>query len=114
MEIWHNTRCSKSRTAKGLLDEAGADARVRDYQVEPPSVAELDEVLRRLGREPWEITRMNEPVATELGLAEMPRERDRWIAVLVANPVLIQRPIILTDDGRAVLGRTEEAVRSVL
>ncbi|MGH8868882.1 MAG: arsenate reductase family protein [Actinomycetes bacterium] len=114
MEIWHNTRCSKSRAACSLLDERGVEYRVRDYLAQPPTVAELDVVLTRLGLEPWDVARTHEPVAAEVGLADLPRERTRWIEVMVANPVLIQRPIILTDDGRAVLGRSEDAVRGVL
>jgi arsenate reductase (glutaredoxin) len=114
VEIWHNPRCSKSRAAKSLLDDAGTDHRVRDYLTHPPTADELDDVLRRLGAEPWDVARMNEPVAAEIGLADLPRERDEWIAVLVEHPVLIQRPILLTDDGRAVIGRSEDSVRSVL
>ncbi|HEY9388871.1 MAG TPA: ArsC/Spx/MgsR family protein [Mycobacteriales bacterium] len=114
MEIWNNPSCSKCAVAREMLDEAGVGYTVRPYLDQPPTVAELTEVLDRLGMQPWEITRMNEPRAIELGLSEAPHDRDAWIAVLVDNPVLIQRPVLLTDDGRAVVGRTTEAVRSVL
>lgn len=87
---------------------------VRSYLDEPPTAAELSDVLDRLGLQPWDIARTGEPRAAELGLADLPHERDTWIALLVANPVLIQRPILVTDDGRAVVGRSEPAVRSVL
>ncbi len=53
---------------------------------------------------------MAEPRAAELGLAGLPRERQRWLEVMVANPVLIQRPLITADDGTTVIGRTEAAV----
>lgn len=97
-----------------MLDEAGANYTVRRYLEDPPTEAELTAVLDRLGLEPWDITRVDEPVAKELGMKKWPRERDRWLAALVANPILIQRPIITADDGSAVVGRTEDAVRSVL
>jgi arsenate reductase len=74
-------------------------------------------VLDRLGLEPWDIARTGEAVAKELDLKEWERteaSRARWIAALAENPILIQRPIITADDGPAVVGRTEEAVRSVL
>lgn len=114
VEIWNNPSCSKCAVARELLDEAGVGYRVRSYLDQPPTADELAEVLDRLGLQPWDITRMNEPRAAELGLPSAPRDRDAWIGVLVANPILIQRPILITDDGRAVLGRTEEQVRSVL
>lgn len=114
MEIWNNPTCSKCAVAREMLDEAGVGYRVRSYLDHPPTAVELADVLDRLGMQPWEITRMNEPRAAELGLARAPRDRDAWIAVLVDNPVLIQRPILLTDDGRAVVGRTADQVRAVL
>ncbi|WP_037607229.1 ArsC/Spx/MgsR family protein [Streptacidiphilus rugosus] len=120
MEIWINPRCSKCRVAVGALDEAGAEYTVRRYLEEPPTEAELEEVLGRLGLEPWDITRTDEEVARELGMKDRqawPREetaRGRWIAALAEHPVLIQRPIITADDGTTVVGRTEEALAQVL
>nr|WP_091450871.1 arsenate reductase family protein [Actinokineospora iranica] len=114
MEIWHNPRCSKSRAAKSALAENAPEHTERRYLDNPPTEAELAEVLVKLGKEPWEITRLKEPLAKELGLADRPRDRDDWIAVLAANPVLIERPIVITDDGRAYLARTPEAVQEAL
>jgi arsenate reductase (glutaredoxin) len=114
MEIWHNPRCSKSRQALALLQEAGVEPRVRRYLDDPPSPAELDDALRRLGLQPWQLARTGEPVAEELGLAEWPDDRERWIAALCAHPILIERPVVLADDGRAVLGRPPEAVEALL
>ncbi|MGW1988850.1 arsenate reductase family protein [Embleya sp. NPDC001921] len=117
MEIWINPACSKCRSALSLLDEEGAEYTVRRYLEEPPSVAELEAVLGRLGLEPWDITRTGEAVAGELGMGTWGRtagDRGRWIAALAEHPILIQRPIITADDGATVVGRTPEAVRSVL
>lgn len=114
LTIWHNQRCSKSRSARDILTESGVPFEERRYLEAPPTAAELDSVLSALGKEPWEIARMGEDVAKELGLRDLPHERVRWIEVLVANPILIERPIIVTADGRAVLGRPPEAVRDLL
>ncbi|HEX5493931.1 MAG TPA: ArsC/Spx/MgsR family protein [Mycobacteriales bacterium] len=114
MEIWNNPSCSKCAVARELMDQAGVGYTTRSYLDQPPTAAELTAVLDRLGMQPWDITRLNEPIAAELGLAEAPRDREVWIAVLAAHPILIQRPILLTDDGRAVVGRTAEQVRSLL
>jgi arsenate reductase (glutaredoxin) len=114
MELWHNPRCSKSRGAKEILDGRGAHYVERRYVDDPPTAAELDAVLTALGMQPWELARMSEPVATELGLKSWPHDRDRWIAAMVEHPILIQRPILITDDGRAILARPPEAIASLL
>ncbi|CAL9568837.1 ArsC/Spx/MgsR family protein [Streptomyces pilosus] len=117
MEIWINPACSKCRSALGLLDAEGADYTVRRYLEEVPGEDDIRAVLERLGLEPWDITRTQEPEAKELGVEEWPRDasaRDRWIAALAAHPRLIQRPIITADDGTAVVARSEEAVRDAL
>lgn len=117
MEIWINPACSKCRSAISLLDAEGAEYTVRRYLEDVPSEDEIREVLDRLGLEPWDITRTQEAAAKELGLKEWARDdssRDRWITALADHPKLIQRPIITADDGSAVVGRTEDAVRDAL
>ncbi|MFD8380684.1 arsenate reductase family protein [Streptomyces sp. NPDC059679] len=117
MEIWINPACSKCRSALTLLDAEGAEYTVRRYLEAPPTAQEIEDVLHRLGLEPWDITRTGESVAAELGLANWPREesaRARWIEALATHPILIQRPIITADDGTTVVARTPDAVRSVL
>ncbi|MEV0429150.1 ArsC/Spx/MgsR family protein [Micromonospora sp. NPDC050495] len=113
MEIWHNPSCSKCATARATLDEAQVPYRLRAYLTEPPSVAEVTEVLRRLDARAWDICRTGEPAAVALGMADWARDDDteaRWIAALVAHPELIQRPILLLDDGSALVGRTPESL----
>ena len=114
MELWHNPRCTKSRQAKALLDDRGVAYEERRYLDAPPTAAELEAVLTALGKEPWEITRMGEGVATDLGLRSAPKDRATWIETLAANPILIERPILVTDDGRAAVGRPTEAIADLL
>ncbi len=114
MDLWTNPSCSKCQVAVELLDGAGAQYTVRRYLDDPPTVDELDAVLRRLGLDPWDIARMNEPLADELDLAHLPRDRRRWVDVIAANPLLIQRPLITADDGTTVIGRSEEVLRQAL
>lgn len=113
LTLWHNPRCSKSREAKAILDGRGEAYVERRYLEVPTSVAELDALCTALGREPWEITRMGEAVAKELGLRALPHDRDRWLEVLAANPVLIERPILVRGD-RAVVGRPPAEVEQLL
>lgn len=113
MEIWVNPRCSKCRGATAALDEAGIAYTVRRYLDQPPTAAELTEVLARLDLKPWHIARTQEPVAAEIGLSDLPRDdahRDRWVAALVEHPILIQRPILTADDGTTVVGRDPESL----
>jgi len=114
VEVWFNPKCSKCRAAQELLDDAGSDYVVRRYLEAPPTADEIEVVLDRLGLEPWDITRMSEPVAEELGLAQRPKVRAEWIAVLAEHPQLIQRPIILTADGSAWVARTPEEVQAAI
>lgn len=114
MDLWHNPRCSKSRQAKAMLDERGVAYAERRYLDDAPTAAELDAVLTAMGKEPWEITRMGEAVAGDLHLASKPRDRAAWIEVLAAHPILIERPILVTDDGRAAVGRPTGAIEALL
>ena len=115
MQLWHNPRCSKSREAKQLLDAAGAAYTERRYLDDPPTTAELDAVLAALDKDPWEIVRFGEPVARELDLKNRRRaDRAGWLAVLSEDPELIERPILVTGDGRAAVGRPPEAIARLL
>jgi arsenate reductase len=117
VEIWVNPACSKCRSAMSLLDAEGANYTIRYYLREPPTAEELSAVLARLGLEPWDITRLGEPVADELGLVSWPRDeanRSRWLDVLAEHPTLIQRPIITADDGSAAVARTPDAVQAMV
>jgi arsenate reductase len=114
VEIWFNPQCSKCRLAAELLDDAGMAYTQRRYLDDPPTVDDLERVLALLGIEPWDLTRMDEPRAEELGLAEAPRDRATWLRTLADNPILVQRPIVVTDDGRAVIGRPPEKILDLL
>jgi arsenate reductase (glutaredoxin) len=114
MEVWFNPSCSKCRSVREHLDEAGVEYTLRRYLEDPPSEAELRAALTTLGLEPWDITRMSEPLAHELGLEAMARDADAWIRVLAEHPQLIQRPLVLTDDGRAWVARDDETLTEVV
>ena len=101
MEVWFNPSCSKCRVAREQLDEAGVEYTLRRYLDDPPTESELRAALAALGLQPWDITRMSEPLARDLGLPDMERDADVWVALLAQHPRLIQRPLVLTDDGRA-------------
>lgn len=115
MQIWHNPRCSKSRAARAILEDAGVEVTERRYLDDPPTADELRTVLDALGMAPWELVRMGEDVARDLGMRSWGHDDpDRWVEAMVAHPRLIERPVVLTDDGRAVVGRPPERVHDLL
>ena len=87
---------------------------LRRYLDDPPSEDELRAALAALELEPWDITRLSEPLARELGLKDMARDAGAWIRLLAEHPQLIQRPLVLSDDGRAWVARDDETLTEVL
>jgi arsenate reductase len=105
LEIWVNPACSKCRTAVSELDAAGTQYTIRRYLDEPPTVAELEDVLRRMALDPWDIARPKEAKEAGIDLPKDAEHRQAWIEQLVANPKAIQRPIITATDGTTVIAR---------
>ncbi len=103
-EIWHNTRCSKSRETLSLLLKAGIHPHERFYIENPPTQAELESVLKMLDCRPIEITRTGESLFEELGLSKDDSD-DVILKVLLENPKLIERPIVIKNGQEAVIGR---------
>ena len=91
--IYHNPRCSKSRATLALLEARGVKPKIVDYLKTPPSAAELKAILRKLGLAPRDILRTSETVYAELGLEDRELDDDALIALMVKNPILIERPI---------------------
>lgn len=113
MKILHNPRCSKSRKTLALIEQAGVEPEVVLYLETPPAADELDEILGKLGLEPGELIRRGEDIYKELGLGQQEFSRQEMIELMVANPKLIERPIVIAGD-RAVLGRPPENVNELL
>jgi len=111
--IWHNPKCSKSRKTLELLRERGVEPAIVLYRDEPPSARELDRVLTALEREPRELMRTKEAVYAELGLGDPALSRQQLIDAMVANPILIERPVVLRGE-RAAVGRPPEDVLALL
>ena len=111
--IYHNPRCSKSRQTLALLQDKGIEPEIIEYLSSPPDVATLSDILGKLGLEPRNLMRHNEMPYKELGLADTGKTRDALIQAMVDNPILIERPIVLSG-GKAALGRPPEQVLEIL
>ncbi len=112
VSVWFNPACSTCRTTQGILAEQGVDAELFEYLTEKPSRAEIERVMTLLGTDdPRDIVRTKESVYRELGLAGA--DRDQLLDAMVANPVLIERPIVIRGD-RAVVARPADRVLELL
>ena len=112
VKIWHNPRCSKSRNAVTLLEEKGIEAEVLKYLDAPPSRDEIVEVLGMLNLSARELMRTKEEIYKELRLKDV-NDEDKLIDAMVANPKLIERPIVI-KDGKAAIGRPIENIIELL
>ena len=111
IEFWHNPRCSKSRQALALLQDAGAEVSVVEYLKTPPTQKRLKEVLAILGVEPHGMMRVREKLYRELELAEV--SDPALIKAMAENPILIERPIAI-KGRKAVIGRPPEDVLTLV
>ena len=113
ISIWHNPRCSKSRDSFKLLEEKGIEAEVVKYLEDTPSKEELQNILKLLGMtSAQELMRTKETIYKELNLKDETSE-DVLLETMVANPKLIERPIVIRAE-RAVIGRPIEKVIELL
>ena len=111
--IYHNPRCSKSRQTLALLEERGVKPKIVVYLKDAPSVAELKRILKKLGLEARDIVRKGEARYAELGLKDRDIADDELLALMVENPILIERPIVVSGD-KAAIGRPPESVLKIL
>jgi len=109
--IWHNPRCGNSRGALERIRAAGIEPVIRDYLADVPSEVELRAVLRDAGLQACELVRAKEALFAELGLVGA--DEDTLIAEMLAHPLLINRPVVITDKGTA-LCRPPEKVDGLL
>jgi arsenate reductase len=114
LEIWVNPACSKCRTAVSELDAAGTQYTIRRYLDDPPTVAELEDVLRRMALDPWDIARPKEAKEAGIDLPKDAEHRQAWMEALVTNPMAIQRPIITATDGTTVIARDPQTLSRVI
>lgn len=112
-KIYHNPRCSKSRQTLLLLGEKGIEAEVIEYLKTPPSAAELRDLLHLLGIGPRQLMRSKEAEYKAAGLDDPTLSDDALIAAMVAQPKLIERPIVI-HDGKAAIGRPPELILDIL
>ena len=113
IKVYQKPTCSKCRTTIRILKDRGADFEAINYYERPLGVAELRKLIERLGIAPRDLLRKGEQVYRDLKLASLELSDDQLIKLMVENPDLIQRPIVVKGH-KAVLGRPPENVDELL
>jgi arsenate reductase len=111
--IYHNPNCGTSRNVLGLIRNSGEEPRVIEYLKTPPSREELADLIRRIGIPVRELLRRKGTPYDELGLDDPALTDDQLIDAMMAHPILINRPIVVTPLG-VKLCRPSEVVLDIL
>lgn len=111
--VYQKPTCSKCRATLALLENSGKEFDAVNYYEVPLTVEQLRELVDKLGLQVRDILRSEEPLGRRLGLAERQLSDDELIRIMVENPDLIQRPIVVRGD-EAVLCRPPENVKKFL
>ena len=111
--IYHNPACGTSRNTLGLIRNSGEEPVVIEYLKTPPGRAELVSLIDRMGMSPRDLLRRKGTPYDDLGLDDPALSDDALIDAMMAHPILINRPIVVTPIG-VKLCRPSEAVLDIL
>lgn len=109
--VFHNPRCSKSRAAMATVDEFGIEASVVRYLDDPPSRQALEAIVAGLEDPVTDLVRAGDARAAGL---EVPADTAGVVELLLEHPELLERPVVVRADGRAIIGRPPERVAPFL
>jgi arsenate reductase len=113
LQLIHNPRCSKSREAKAILDEAGVDYEVLEYLKNPLTIQELEELAQKLKLSPRQMVRTKEDEYQKHRLDRADATDAQFFKAMAADPVLLERPILVAGK-KAVIGRPPELIKELL
>lgn len=108
IQILYNPRCSKCREALSFLEGENCEIEIKEYLKESLSKKEIKDILSKLGLKANDIVRKKEPIFIEK-FKNKSFTNDEWIQILIENPILIERPIVI-DGYKAIVGRPPELV----
>lgn len=108
MQIWHNNRCGKSREAKTILENSGLEFETFEYLKNKFTKEDIKNIISKLGiTDVRDMLRKKEKEYKELNIADESKTQEQIIELIIENPKLIERPIIIKDD-KAVIARPME------
>jgi arsenate reductase len=108
--IYHNPNCGTSRNVLALIRNSGEEPRVIEYLKTPPSKDELADLIRRMGIPVRDVLRQKGTPYDELGLGNPALSDDELLDAMMAHPILINRPIVVTDKGVKLCRPSEEVL----
>ncbi|SDA96186.1 arsenate reductase (glutaredoxin) [Mesorhizobium qingshengii] len=111
--IYHNPACGTSRNTLAIIRQSGEEPEVIEYLKTPPSRQKLVELIAAMGMTPRELLREKGTPYAELGLADPKWSDDDLLDFMLAHPILINRPIVVSPLG-VVLARPSEKVLDIL
>ena len=113
VKIYHNPRCSKSRQTLEILNRKNLDIDIVEYLKSPLDINEISNLLKKLGYTARDLLRKGEDVYKNENLSDKSLTEDFLIDMMLKNPILIERPIVVSN-GKAVIGRPPEKVLEIL
>ena len=112
IQIYHNSRCGKSRNCIALVENSIKEFEVINYLSTPPSFEELSNIIQKLNMKPLELVRQKEKIWIE-NFKDQKLIDEQIIQTMVSNPILIERPIVIIGDT-AIIGRDLEKVAAFI
>jgi len=109
VEIYHNSRCSKSRATLALLEEQGVNVEIIEYLKTPPIKSKIKTILKSLDCHPRDIMRRKQAEYNELELDNRSLSEEQLITAIIEHPILLERPIVCHGE-HAAIGRPPENV----
>ena len=112
IQVYHNSRCGKSRECLVFLENSGQKYEIVKYLEDVPSFEELKKIIQKLEIKPIGLVRQKEKIWIE-NFKGKPLTDDEIIQAMILNPILIERPIVINGD-KAVIARPLEKVAAIL
>jgi arsenate reductase len=112
IQLYHNSRCGKSRECLAFLENSSQKHEIIKYLEDIPTVDDLKEIIKKLGIKPIDLVRNKEKIWIE-NFKYKSLSDDEIILAMISNPILIERPIVISGD-RAIIARPLEKVNSII
>lgn len=112
IQIYHNSRCGKSRNCLVFLENSKKEFEVINYLISPPTFEELSAIIKKLNIKPAELVRQKEKIWIE-NFKNQKMNDEQIIQAMISNPILIERPIVINGNS-AIIGRDLEKVESFI
>ena len=112
IQIYHNSRCGKSRNCVALIEKTKREFEVTNYLTNPPTTEELNSIIEKLQIEPIDLVRKKEKIWVD-HFRDLNLNQQQIVQAMVENPILIERPIVILGD-KAIIGRDLENVSAFI